>query len=87
MIITSRGLGGLRLSGMAGATLMFVDHVIMRGGMFLLFIVIGKASVKFGLMSFSGVIFSYLMFVVAAILLGTFGGFAGSRKNLRRKIA
>jgi hypothetical protein len=87
LIITSHGLGGLWLSGKAGATLLFVDHVIMRGGMFLFLALIGKVSVKFGLMSFGGVIVSYLMFVLIAVLLGALGGFSGRRIYNRKQIA
>jgi len=59
--------------------LFFFDHVILRGGMFLVMAVLGKVTVKFGLMGFGGVIVSYLMFGWIAFLLGVLGGYLGGR--------
>ncbi len=79
MRITSLGTGNVRQAGKAGAVLLFIDHVVLRGGMFLFGTLLGNVTVKFGLMSFGGVLVSYLLFAWVAFLIGTLGGYWGRR--------
>lgn len=79
MRITSLGTGNVRQAGKAGAVLLFIDHVVLRGGLFLFGTLLGNVTVKFGLMSFGGVLVSYLLFAGVAFLIGALGGYWGRR--------
>ena len=69
-LITYRGLGSLRQAGIAGAVLFFVDHVILKGGYFLL---------KGSFMAFTGVILTYVISLLVILPLGAVGGLLGKR--------
>ena len=82
-LIVSHQVGGLWQAGIAGAVLFILDHIILRGGMFLVLIIVGKLSLKFGLMSFGGVIISFLMLVWIPFLIAVIGGYLGKRSHHR----
>ena len=75
-LVISRKVGGLPAAALAGAILLFVDHVVVKGGKFLL---------EFEIQAFLGVLVSYVMFIWIALVIGFIGGFAariwGNKSN------
>ena len=78
--IIRRKVGGIWQSALAGALIYFIDHVVLKGGIFLLNYLFKPAGL--GLAAFGGVLISFIMFVPLAMLIGTMGGLvARSRKE------
>jgi hypothetical protein len=83
--VVSRGAGGLRLAALAGAITLFVDHVVIKGGYFLVsaIFVAGPARQRF-LLACAGVCLSYLMFVAIPMAISFCGGVAArARKGVQ----
>lgn len=70
--IIRRKIGGIWQSALAGTLIYFVDHVVLKGGIFLLNYLFKPAGM--GLAAFGGVLISFIMFVPLAMLIGAMGG-------------
>lgn len=66
-LVVSRKVGGLLAAAYAGALVIFVDHVLIKGFAFLL---------ERELQAFAGVLISYVMFIWVEMAVGLLGGFA-----------
>ena len=66
-LVLAERVGSLWGAALGGALVLFVDHPVVSGGLFLL-------SGEFG--AFLGVLISFVMFVWVAMLFGGFGGLA-----------
>jgi hypothetical protein len=78
--VTSRRIGGLTQAAAAGAVLLFVDHVIIRGGSFLVAQMVAPGWVdNKGFQGFGGVLVSYVMFVWIPVVFSIAGGVFGRR--------
>jgi hypothetical protein len=75
LVVTHR-VGGLWGAALAGAIVILVDHLVIKGGYFLL---TGE------LMAAAGVVVSYVLFVWVEMLVALVGGLAG-RWRLRRAV-
>lgn len=64
-LVISKHIGGLWGSALSGGMALFIDHVVVTGGFFLL---TGERE------AFVGVLFSYLIFVCIAMFIGWLGG-------------
>jgi hypothetical protein len=81
--VTSRGIGGLTQAAAAGAVLLFVDHVIIRGGSFLVAQIIAPPWVdNKGFQAFGGVLVSYVIFVWIPVVFSIAGGMIGRRSTV-----
>lgn len=73
--IIKHNAGNLLSAALAGPLLLFVDHVLLRGGYFLLCHLFNPAKFEYqGLMAFGGVIVSYVMFFWIPLLIAYLGG-------------
>ncbi len=70
-LVTTRNVGGLWAASVAGALVLFIDHVVVAGTYFLF---------RGGFTIFGAVLFTYVAFVWVAMLVAFAGGLAG---NLR----
>lgn len=80
-LVQRRGLGGVRQAALAGAGIYFIDHVVLKGGVFLLNHLFRPEGM--GLAAFSSVIVSYLLFAPAALVIGAAGGALAARPRAR----
>ncbi len=78
-IIARRKIGGVWHSAAAGILIYFVDHVLIKGGIFLLNYFFKPDGL--GLSAFGGVLVSFILFTPLAMLIGALGGFIASRKT------
>ena len=78
-LIARKKIGGIWLSALAGTTLYFVDHVVVKGGVFLLNYLFKPAGV--GLAAFGGVVVSFIMFIPLSMLIGMAGGLFAARSR------
>lgn len=69
---------GLLAAAIAGALVMLVDHVVVKGGVFLL---------QGEFRAAAGVVISYIMFVWIAMVLGLVGGVGGKLRASRGSAA
>ncbi len=78
--VTSYAVGGLKAAAAAGAVLLFVDHVLIRGGFFVFAQLFAPEWVdNKGVQGFGGVLISYVMFVWIPVAVSTVGGLFGRR--------
>ena len=78
--VTSYAVGGLMTAAAAGAVLLFVDHVLIRGGSFVFAQLFAPEWVdNRGFQGFGGVLVSYVMFVWIPVAFSTVGGMFGRR--------
>jgi hypothetical protein len=77
--IIKRKVGGIWQSALAGTLIYFIDHVVLKGGIFLLNYLFKPAGL--GLAAFGGVLVSFIMFVPLAILIGAMGGLVARSKR------
>jgi len=68
-------------SALAGIIIYFVDHVVIKGGLFLLNYVFKPEGV--GLAAFGGVVASFIMFIPLSMLIGMLGGLAALARKER----
>ena len=79
-LVTGKNIGGIWQSALAGTFIYFTDHVLLKGGVFILNYLFKPEGP--GLAAFSGVIVSFIMFTPLAMLIGAMGGlFARSRRE------
>jgi hypothetical protein len=100
-LVARTGQSGLWGAALAGALVMFMDHVLLKGGGFLLMHAVAPETIESisheslerefdspmhaYLMAFGGVLVSYIMFLPFDMLLGFLGGLAG--RTSRRRLA
>ncbi|HSQ77964.1 MAG TPA: hypothetical protein VLN91_03650 [Nitrospirota bacterium] len=79
-LVAGKKVGGKWQSALAGVVIYFVDHVVIKGGLFLLNYLFKPEGV--GLAAFGGVIASFIMFIPLSMLIGMIGGLvARSRRE------
>jgi hypothetical protein len=79
-VVTDKKIGGIWQSALAGAVLYFVDHVLIKGGIFLLNYLFKPEGP--GLTAFGGVMISFILFIPAAMFIASVGGIlARARKG------
>ena len=79
-LVAGKKVGGKWQSALAGVIIYFVDHVVIKGGLFLLNYLFKPEGV--GLAAFGGVIASFIMFIPLSMLIGMIGGLvARSRRE------
>jgi hypothetical protein len=72
-LIIAKKLGNAWHAASVGIFMYFIDHVALKGGMFLLNYLFKPEGL--GLAAFSGVIVSFILFMPLAMLVGAAGGF------------
>ncbi len=72
-LVTRKKLGGKWLAAGVGVFLYFIDHVVLKGGIFLLNYVFKPDGL--GLAAFGGVIASFLVFIPLSMLVAMIGNF------------
>jgi len=79
-LVVRKNIGGTWQSALAGTAIYFIDHVVLKGGIFLLNWLIRPQGL--GLAAFSGVIISFVMFIPIAMIIAALGGIsARARRN------
>lgn len=78
-LVVRKNIGGKWQSALAGTAIYFIDHVILKGGMFLLHYLIKPQGL--GLAAFSGVLISFVIFIPLAMLIATLGGAYGGTQR------
>ncbi len=79
-LVVTKNVGGKWQSALAGAVIYFVDHVLVKGGIFLLNYLFKPEGA--GLAAFSGVVASFIMFIPLSMIIGMIGGIvARSRRE------
>ena len=79
-LVAKKKLGGKWQPALAGVTIYFVDHVVIKGGLFLLNYLFKPEGA--GLAAFGGVVASFIMFIPLSMLIGMTGGLvARSRRE------
>jgi hypothetical protein len=71
-LVVRRKLGNAWHAASVGIVLYFIDHVVLKGGVFLLNYLFKPDGP--GLAAFSGVIASFILFIPLAMLVGAMGG-------------
>lgn len=79
-LIAAKKVGGKWQSALAGVVIYFVDHVVIKGGLFLLNYLFKPEGA--GLAAFGGVVASFIMFIPLSMLIGMTGGLVA---RLRRE--
>ena len=83
-LITKNTSGGLWQAALSGPLLLLIDHVLLKGGYFIIAqILIPSSSDSNGILAFTGVIVSYIMFVPLVMFVGFFGGLVSRRIRYR----
>lgn len=79
-LVAGKKVGGKWQSALAGVVIYFVDHVVIKGGLFLLNYLFKPEGA--GLAAFGGVVASFIMFIPLSMLIGMIGGLvARSRRE------
>ncbi len=71
-LVARKKVGGKWQSALAGVVTYFVDHVVIKGGIFLLNYLFKPEGA--GLAAFGGVVVSFIMFIPLSMLIGMIGG-------------
>lgn len=71
-LVIRNNIGGTWQSAIAGTAIYFIDHVVLKGGIFLLNWLIRPQGL--GLAAFSGVIISFVLFIPVAMIIAALGG-------------
>ena len=71
-LVIRRNIGGLWQSALVGMAMYFVDHVALKGGIFLLNYILHPDGM--GMAAFGGIIVSFVLFIPLAMLIGAIGG-------------
>ncbi len=71
-LVVRKNIGGTWHSALAGTAIYFIDHVVLKGGIFLLNYLIKPQGL--GLAAFSGVIISFVLFIPLAMTIAALGG-------------
>lgn len=80
-LIIRKKVGGVWQAALAGVVIYFVDHVLIKGGIFLVNYLFKPQGL--GLTAFGGVLVSFIMFVPLAMLIGAMGGLFARTRNER----
>lgn len=81
-LITKNNVGGLLQAALSGPLLFLIDHILLKGGYFIIAQILNQSSADGkGFLAFGGVIVSYIMFLPLLLLVGFLGGWI-SRKKL-----
>lgn len=80
--IVSKRIGGIWRSAAAGIVLYFIDHVLIKGGIFLLNYLWKPEGA--GLAAFGGVLASFVIFIPLSMLIGMIGGFLASSRSEKK---
>jgi hypothetical protein len=79
-LVIKKKVGGIWQAALTGAGIYFIDHVLLKGGIFLLNYLLKPQGL--GLAAFGGVLVSFIMLVPLALLIGAMGGLvARSRRE------
>jgi len=79
-LVTRKGLGTVWHAALTGMFMYFIDHVLLKGGVFLLNYLLKPEGL--GLAAFLGVLVSFVLFSPLAMSVGALGGFfARSREK------
>jgi len=78
-LVNRKKAGGIWQSALAGLVVYFVDHVLIKGGIFLLNYLFKPEGL--GLTAFGGVIVSFIMFIPLAMLIGAVGAFVANMRS------
>ncbi len=78
-IVAGKKAGGKWMPALAGVILYFVDHVVIKGGIFLLNYLLKPEGA--GLAAFGGVVASFIMFIPLSMLIGMIGGIAARSRS------
>jgi hypothetical protein len=70
--VARKNIGGTWQSALAGTAIYFIDHVILKGGIFFVHYLIKPQGL--GLAAFSGVIVSFVIFIPIAMIIASLGG-------------
>jgi len=73
-LVVRKDLGRTWHAALAGILIYFIDHVVCKGGVFLLNYLFKPDGL--GLAAFSGVLVSFIMFIPLAMIVGALGGLA-----------
>ncbi len=73
-LVVRKDLGRTWHAALAGVLIYFIDHVVCKGGVFLLNYLFKPDGL--GLAAFSGVLVSFIMFIPLAMIVGALGGLA-----------
>jgi hypothetical protein len=76
-LICRRGIGGVWQAAVVGAAVYFVDHVALKGGVFLMNYLFRPEGMGFA--AFGSVLISYLLFAPLAMAIAAAGGTAGRK--------
>ena len=83
--IVSKTNSNLWVAALVGIIIMAVDHIILKGGYFLLAQAFFPESVRNeGVLAFGGVLISFVMFAPVAALVSLGGGFVGRKSAISR---
>ncbi len=80
-LVIRKNVGGIWLAALAGTSMYFIDHILLKGGMFLLNYLFKPEGL--GLAAFSGVIVSFILFVPLSMGIGALGGLIERSRKVR----
>ncbi len=80
-LVIRKNLGGLWQSALVGMAMYFIDHVLLKGGVFLLNYAFHPGGM--GLAAFGGVLVSFVLFIPLAMLVGATGGLVARSRSER----
>jgi len=80
-LVAGKKVGGKWQAALAGVVIYFVDHVVIKGGLFLLNYLFKPEGA--GLAAFGGVIASFIMFIPLSMLIGMIGGLVAQSRRER----
>lgn len=83
-LVVRRNLGNAWHAATVGIFLYFIDHVILKGGIFLLNYLFKPDGL--GLAAFRGVIASFILFTPLAMLVGALGGLFARLRSEKKPI-
>jgi len=78
-LVNRKKAGGVWQSALAGVVVYFVDHVLVKGGIFLLNSLFKPEGA--GLAAFGGVVVSFVMLIPLAMLIGFLGALYAQSKS------
>lgn len=79
LLVVERRIGSTWQAALAGAVIYFADHVLLKGGIFLLNYLFKPEGM--GLAAFFGILVSFALFIPLAMLVGGIGGFVAAARQ------
>ncbi len=83
LVVTNK-VGGKWQSALAGVIIYFVDHVLVKGGIFLMNYLFKPEGM--GLAAFGGVVVSFVMFIPLSMIIGMIGGAIAQSRRKRAPV-